>query len=106
VIGVGLVHGDPLAAHSVLAYVGFLGGGLAALLSAGSQPGPPRLVHRVLGALTLGALVGYTVLRDTPPMQALGEGGAERLVVYPVVLFLVVLGTALALPRAATEQPA
>lgn len=101
-IGVGVVHGDHLVPHTVLAYAAFLGGGLAALLGAGSQPGPLRPVHRVLGTLSLGTLVGYTLLRDTPPMQALGEGGAERLV---VVLFLVVLGTTLALPRAAPEPP-
>lgn len=102
-VGVGFVHGDQLAAHTALAYVAFASGGAAAWCAAGWQPRPLAWVHRALGTLALGALVGYTLLQDTPPMRALGEGGAERLVVYAVVLVLVVLGSTLALPRSAPD---
>lgn len=98
-VGVGFVHGDQLTAHTALAYVAFLSGGAAAWCASAWQRGPSRWVLRALGTIALAALIGYTLLQGTAAMQALGEGGAERLVVYPVVLALVVLGTALAVPR-------
>jgi hypothetical membrane protein len=93
---VGLVPGYHLAAHTILAMIAFLSGGSAALLTARLQVGPLRLVHRVLGAVALGALAAYTLFKDSAAAQALGEGGAERWIVYAVVLWLVVLGTTLA----------
>ena len=98
-VGVGFVHGDHLAAHTALAYLAFLSGGISAWCAAGWQRPPLTWALRALGTFALGALIGYTLLQDTAAMRALGEGGAERLVVYPVVLALVVLGTTLARPR-------
>jgi hypothetical protein len=61
------------------------------------------VVHVVLGTASLCALIGYTLFQDTAPGRTLGEAGAERWVVYPVALWLVVLGTSLA-SRVATPE--
>jgi hypothetical protein len=68
------------------------------VLTARLQTGALRAAHLVLGVASLGALVGYTLFQDTAAGRALGEGGAERWVVYPVALWLVVLGTSVARP--------
>jgi len=103
-VGVGFVPGYHLTAHTLIAYLAFLSGGAGALLTARLQSGPLRVVHLVLGTASLCALVGYTLFQDTAPGRALGEGGAERWVVYPVALWLVVLGTSLA-ARGTTPRP-
>jgi hypothetical protein len=45
-------------------------------------------------------LIGYTVLGDLTVFDRLGEGGVERWIVYPVVLWIVVFGAGLAASRA------
>jgi len=53
-------------------------------------------VHVVLGAIALAFLIGYTVLGDVAVFDRLGEGGVERWIVYPVVLWIVIFGAGLA----------
>ena len=38
--------------------------------------------------------LGYVVVGDAGPFERLGEGGVERWIVYPVVLWMVVFGAA------------
>jgi hypothetical membrane protein len=95
---VGVVPGYHLTAHTLLAGVAFLSGCAGAVLTARLQTGALRTVHVVLGVASLCALVGYTLFQHTAAGRALGEGGAERWVAYPIALWLVVLGTSLARP--------
>ena len=53
-------------------------------------------MHVVLGGVALAFLLGYTFLGDLAVFDRLGEGGVERWIVYPVVLWMVVLGAGLA----------
>jgi len=45
-----------------------------------------------VGAISLGVLVSYLVLGDAHPMADLGDGGVERWIAYPIVLWIATLG--------------
>lgn len=94
---VGVFPGNTvMVVHQLVSLLAFVSGGLAALLTARLLPRPLRPVQRALGAVALAFLLGYQLLGGLAFFDALGEGGTERWIVYPVSLSLVVLGTALA----------
>lgn len=96
-IGAGLVPLDRGAAHSLFALAAFLCFNVQAILSS-------RLVRRPMAALGIAAgLVGLLfvvimVIGDAgnPAIFGpLGHGGAERMIVYPLLLWLLALGGSL-----------
>lgn len=91
-VGVGLLPGDR-PAHQLLALLAFTAGGLAAVLSARVEKGPVRHVSAVLGAVALVSLVVGTFFMGFGPAARLGEGGVERWIAYPLVLWTVSFGT-------------
>lgn len=91
-LGVGLFPGNTGNPHAVFAMVTFIAGGVAAISAARTASGPFRWVSTALGAVSLLTLVTYMVLGDGTPMAALGIGGIERWIVYPVILWLVAFG--------------
>jgi hypothetical membrane protein len=94
--GVGVFPGNTGAPHAICAMVTFVAGGVAALLSSRVTAGPMRILTAGLGAVTLGVLLSYLFLGDAHPMAAMGVGGIERWIVYPVVIWTIVLGGYLA----------
>jgi hypothetical protein len=56
-------------------------------------------VHVVLGGVALAFLLGYTFLGGLAVFDRLGEGGVERWIVYPVVLWIVIFGAGLKAAR-------
>lgn len=99
-VGVGFVPGYHHAAHELLAMTAFIAGGVAAILTAKMHTGALRLIHTGLGIISLSSLVVGVLLLNWTPVARLGEGGVERWVVYPVVLWIVTLGASLAAERA------
>ena len=96
-IGVGVFPGNTvMAVHQLVSLATFLCGSLAAILTARLSSRLLRPVHVVLGGVALAFLLGYTFLGDLAVFDRLGEGGVERWIVYPVVLWIVVLGAGLA----------
>jgi len=96
VFGVGVFPGNVAPIHGMFAMLAFVAGGLAGLLAAGQFPGPFRVVSIGLGATALGSLV-IAILGDvTPLLDELGDGGIERWVAYPVMLWMVAGGAFLA----------
>ena len=96
-IGVGVFPGNTvMAVHQLVSLATFLCGSLAAILTARLSSRLLRPVHVVLGGVALAFLLGYTFLGDLAVFDRLGEGGVERWIVYPVVLWMVVLGAGLA----------
>ncbi|SOC49576.1 hypothetical membrane protein [Blastococcus aggregatus] len=96
-VGVGLFPGNTvMAVHQLVSIATFLCGGLAAILTARLSARALRPVHLLLGGVALAFLIGYLVLGDVGPFDRLGEGGVERWIVYPVVLWIVVFGAGLA----------
>ena len=106
-IGVGVFPGNTvMAVHQLVSLATFLCGSLAAILTARLSSRLLRPVHVVLGGVALAFLLGYTFLGDLAVFDRLGEGGVERWIVYPVVLWIVVLGAELAGGRTETAAAA
>ncbi|MDQ6687866.1 MAG: DUF998 domain-containing protein, partial [Actinomycetota bacterium] len=100
-VGVGFFPGSHLAVHTLFSMIAFTAGGIGAILTARMHSGPLRLVHRGLGIISLTSLVvGGVFFVNWAPVTRLGEGGVERWVVYPVILWIVTFGAALASTRA------
>jgi hypothetical membrane protein len=95
-VGVGFVPGNHLAVHQLFAMTAFVAGGVGAILTAKLHTGALRLIHISLGIVALTALLVALFLLNWGPVAHLGEGGVERWVVYPVVLWVVTLGASLA----------
>ena len=99
-IGVGVFPGNTvMAVHQLVSTATFLCGGVAAILTARLASRVLRPVHLVLGGVALAFLLGYTFLADLAVFDRLGEGGVERWIVYPVVLWIVIFGAGLAASR-------
>jgi hypothetical membrane protein len=94
-VGVGFVSGKHLALHTLFAMIAFVSGGVGALLTAKSHPGVLRVVFRCLGVVSLTSLAVGSFLIDWAPVARLGEGGAERWVIYPVIFWVVALSVGL-----------
>lgn len=105
VFGVGVFPGNYSGIHPLFALLAFVSGGLAGVLAAASLPAPFRYVSAILGATALGSLVIAMAGDATPLVDELGDGGIERWVAYPVVLWLVAFGGYLA-GRGSGAQPA
>jgi hypothetical membrane protein len=105
-VGVGFFPGNLLAPHTLFSMIAFTAGGAGAITTARLHTGALRMLHTGLGIISLTSLVvGGVFFVDWAPVARLGEGGAERWVVYPVVLWIVTLGAALATGRS-TNHPA
>jgi hypothetical membrane protein len=106
-IGVGIFPGNTvMAVHQLVATAAFLSGGLAAILTARLSSRALRPVHLVLGTAALAFLLSAVFLEGLPVLDRLGEGGVERWIIYPVVLWTVVLGAGLASSRHARAAAA
>ncbi len=84
------INGEPSSSgvHPVVAMLAFTSGGIAAVLGARITEPPFRHLSAILGSVALLSLVLSGPLGDT----ALGMGGIERWIAYPVVLWLVAFG--------------
>ncbi len=92
VLGVGIFPGSRAPMHGIFAMVAFVSGGIACILAAKLLDGPFRYVSTALGAVTLASLATATLADATPIWDELGDGGVERWVAYPVVLWLTAFG--------------
>ena len=105
-LGVGvfpLTHPTP---HTLFALTAFLAGGIAVILSSRVTTAPFRYLWMVLGTVALGATVLGVFFLEWAPVAELGEGGIERWIVYPIVLWLVAFGSYLmAMAMPATRSP-
>jgi hypothetical membrane protein len=81
--GVGLFPETTGAAHSVFALIAFVFEGLAAIYSSRFTTRAFGIISVILGVITLAALV----LFSTGNYFSLHEGGMERMIVYPSILW-------------------
>ena len=93
---VGVFPGNTGTPHAISAMVAFISGGVGAVASSRAARPPFRYALLLLGAVNLAMLTSYFTLGDANPMWALGVGGAERWVAYPVILWLMGFGGYLA----------
>lgn len=92
VLGVGLFPGDDPVAHPIFAMLAFVAGGLSAVAAAGATAPPFRYISAALGLVALLDLGLYFAMGPSSPFAALGIGGLERWVAYPIVLWTVGFG--------------
>lgn len=99
-IGVGVFPGNTvMAVHQLVSIATFLCGGVAAIVTAQLSSRTLRPVHVVLGGTALAFLLGYIFLPGLAVFDRLGEGGVERWIVYPVVLWIVIFGAGMTASR-------
>jgi hypothetical membrane protein len=105
VFGVGVFPGNVGAIHPWFALLAFLAGGLCGIAGWAASTGVLRWISAVLGATALVTLL-YAMFAglDAPLVSSLGDGGTERWVAYPVVLWLVMFGGALMGPASQPGQ--
>jgi hypothetical membrane protein len=92
-LGVGvfpLTHPTP---HTLFALTAFVAGGIAVVVSSLGTTAPFRYLWTVLGTMALAATALGVFLLEWAPVAELGEGGIERWIVYPIVLWLVAFGS-------------
>jgi hypothetical membrane protein len=95
-IGVAVFPGNVAGWHPLFALICFLGGAVAAILSRRSLEGPFRYFAMGLGMIALVATgFGLEGLEHWWPQDALGRGGVERWIAYPVLLWLMGFGAQL-----------
>ena len=87
VLGVGVFPGNVAGVHPLFALTAFVAGGVAAIASTRVSSGPLRIASALFGAATLVFLFGSSVF-----MGWLGDGGTERWVAYPVVIWMIGFG--------------
>jgi len=99
-MGVGIVTKNSTVAHGAVSSMAFFFGGLSAIASAKVLKKPLSLISIILGAMTLGALVLFSsgliasgswtsnVAYDSIFYLGLGPGGMERMIVYPLLIWL------------------
>jgi hypothetical membrane protein len=92
-LGVGVFPLTHPAPHTLFAFTAFLAGGIAIVLSARSTPAPFRYLWMVLGIVALAATALGVFFVGWAPVAELGEGGIERWIIYPIVLWLVAFGS-------------
>ncbi len=108
-LGVGLFPGNVDPQHPLFALLTFVSGGIAAVVAARKIATPFRYVSLALGAIALGSLVAGLFATGTDAYDRFGDGGVERWIAYPVILWLVAYGGYLAatdaLRESATPRP-
>jgi hypothetical membrane protein len=99
-MGVGIFNKEFTIAHGAVSSLAFLFAGLSAIASAKVLKSPFSLISILLGVMTIGALALYSIGMttsgsltsnieyDSTFYLGLGPGGMERMIVYPVLMWL------------------
>jgi hypothetical membrane protein len=87
VLGVGLFPGNNAFFHPLFALMAFIAGGLSAIILSKITPSPIRYVFAFLGFISLFSLFFSAMI-----IPVLGDGGTERFVAYPVVIWAIGFG--------------
>ena len=103
-MGVGVFTKDFTVAHGAVSSAAFFFAGLSAIASFKVLKKPLSLISVVLGAMTIGALVLFSIgiiasgsftsniAYDSNFYLGLGPGGMERMIVYPALMWLAGFG--------------
>ena len=95
-LGIAVFPGDVATWHPIFAMACFVGGAIAAILSRTLLDRPLRAFAVTLGSVALAAtVIGLDFFADLGPQTAIGIGGVERWIAYPVLLWMVLFGAAL-----------
>ena len=92
IFGVGVFPGNITPWHQIFAFLTFVSGGFAVLLSSRIAQGPFKYLSICFGGFSLIILSTVVFLGDSNPLLFLDLGGIERWVVYPLVLWITGFG--------------
>jgi len=96
IVGVGVFPGNVTPWHGLFALLTFFSGGVTVLLSSRVVSRPFATICVALGGVSLAILVSvfvYGLALGAPhPLAALGSGGIERWVVYPLLCWVLAFG--------------
>jgi hypothetical membrane protein len=90
-IGVGVFPETVPSVHLFVSFVTFLSGGLSAIAACSIERKPLNLLSILIGVLSLLALCLFA----TGLYLGLGPGGMERMIAYPILLWLIGFGAQL-----------
>lgn len=88
VLGVGIFPGNITPWHSLFAFIIFLSGGIGAISSFKFTEPPLSYVFVILGGIVL-----VFLFFNQSFVPFLGKGGTERFIAYPVLFWMIGLGT-------------
>ena len=93
--GVGIFSETSPIMHWIVSLIAFLFGGLSAIASFKIERPPKSYLSAILGVLSLAALVLFVSgeFLGLGNFLGLGPGGMERMIVYPVMLWVIGLGS-------------
>jgi hypothetical membrane protein len=95
-VGIAIFPGNVAGWHPLFSLLAFVGGSAATIMSRKELDRPAGSVALALGVVALVATVlGLDAFAETWPQTAIGIGGVERWIAYPVLLWMVLFGTAL-----------
>jgi hypothetical membrane protein len=95
-LGIAVFPGNVAGWHPLFALACFVGGSVTAIMSRKILEPPVRSFAAVLGTVALIAtFLGLDAFANVVPQTMIGIGGVERWIAYPVLLWLVMFGTAL-----------
>ncbi len=95
-VGIAIFPGNVAGWHPLFSLLAFVGGSAATIMSRKELDQPAGSVALALGVVALVATVlGLDAFAETWPQTAIGIGGVERWIAYPVLLWMVLFGTAL-----------
>jgi hypothetical membrane protein len=92
VLGAGVFPGNHHAPHLTFATILFVAGGVAAIMSFKVATSPFRYFSLGLGGVSLLVLVLYEIFGVSGVLARLGDGGLERWLTYPILLWLLTMG--------------
>lgn len=90
-VGIGFFPGNHVPYHGMSAMLTFLSGGISAIAAATISSTPFRYVGIAFGSIALAAWF-VAVFSPSLLLPFIGEGGTERWVAYPIMLWLVGFG--------------
>ncbi len=96
-IGVGLFPETAGIIHEIVSFMAFLFGGLSAIAASKLVKAPFTYISVLMGITSLAALILFM----SEIYLGLGPGGMERLIVYPVLLWIIGFGGNLMSPQQA-----
>lgn len=95
IVGIAVFPGNVATIHPLFSLLAFMAGSIAAILSRKVLDAPLRYFAVVLGSVALVATVfGLDPFANRGPQAEIGIGGVERMIAYPVLLWLVLIGAA------------
>ncbi|MGB8035815.1 MAG: DUF998 domain-containing protein [Nitrososphaeraceae archaeon] len=91
-IAVGIFPGDTGNLHGIAALVWFISGPISAIVAYKLETKPFAYFSVVIGAYALLDLLLNVTMHGSSPFSVFGRGGTERMVAYPLLIWVIGFG--------------